>query len=320
MGCQGSGGGLASEILARTGGNSDLLIGEITALAATSATLNVNGGLLTVLPLDHYAPAVGDVAVVLRQGGRVYAIGSIGTHQPTTGTVVAPVTAGQPVNVSTSQGTLSLSYLASYTPTLGHLVYIGWLSGTGVVLGRQGVTPVPPPPPPTPPPPVVVDPPPPPSGTVSTFPATQGRSYRVGGGWQTTGEVLQGPDNIQGYSGAWFYGSALTNTLSGATVVTAQIYLHRLSGEPHWPLVLQRHTSGTKPATANVTYAGATQSVTIENGEKGWFTLPTALAQALVDSGGGVGLPMVPIGNFLIRTAALATTPTAGTIRITWRL
>ncbi|RLP83002.1 hypothetical protein D9V34_07095 [Mycetocola lacteus] len=118
------------------------------------------------------------------------------------------------------------------------------------------------------------------------------------------GELLAAP----GRSGAWFYGSALANTLVGASVETISIYLPAIRLEN--TLVLGVHTHAQAPTGAPV----LTAQIPLDSA-RDWVVLPSSLVSALqAESARGVGITSTTGDN---QFAGVPGDPLSGAIRIT---
>ncbi|SOD72715.1 hypothetical protein SAMN05892883_2065 [Jatrophihabitans sp. GAS493] len=264
----------------------------------------------------------GDRILVLLQAGQCYAVGPVFNASPLPpavgGTVLTVPTDSVTIIIDTIAGNIEARFIDGYTPLAGDPVILIW-TGSQPVAVPQGVTGTPSTPTPTPVP--VPKPPPKPAthtGT-TTFVAASAASYRVGDGWRddANGDVIQGtaPGVSGANSGAWFYGGRPKATLAGATVRSAQIYLGRTSGgtSASQNLNLQRVTNNSRPAGA-LTFAGSVSTIGLAVGQKGWFTIPAALAQALVTSGGSLGIT----GSPYMRLFGLTKSGQAGALKLTW--
>lgn len=276
-----------------------------------------------------------DLVAVLRTGGRLVVVGRLPgsfvapapAGPPDIGTVTTVPVGSQTITVNATGGPYTIPFLASYAPVVGDRVVLMWGSTGGFVLGKFGATatPAPPPPvvPPTPPaapPPTQTPPPakpkPKPKTGRATFTAQRAGSYR-NGKWRTDSNVVAQYD-WGGYgnnNGAWFYGTTPKAKLSGATVTGCAVRVQRRSGGV-WAaqtLHLYRHTSNTRPGGDVSRVAGPTDA-SIAIGQALWVPLPTAWGQAIVDSGGGLGIT----GSPYIVLAGTDEDPQSGLLRIDW--
>lgn len=303
-----------------------LTTGQVVAIDASgNVTVNVGGTPLVGLQLPGIPLATNDNVLILQQSGTDFIVALLaGASRPITGTVASVPSSSSTIVVSTTIGSIACGWASSYTPTIADAVWISWLGSTPVVLGKQGETGTPPAPPPPAPPPTPAPPPPPRIVTgTSTFAATSSGTYRSGE-WSsdsiTNGNVMQG--SYGGYganSGAWFYSGHPHSTLAGVTVTGARIYLSRTSGGTYaaQTVHLSRVANNTQPAGA-LTFdsAHATDAISLAVGQKGWYTLPVSIAQALVDSGGSIG---VTTADPYVRLWGVKNSGSAGALAISWK-
>lgn len=298
-----------------------MLLGTVVGVNVTTGTLTVNVGGVEyddLLVADAgLSPTNGDPVLLLRQGDMTVVIGLLSRWLPPHGTVAATGASTLTVTVP-GVGNVALPYLASYAaPAISDAVDIRWggTTGRGLVIGELSTSPTSP----TAPAPAPPPPPPAPSTGTTTFPARSVGTYRSG--WRTddNGDVIQG--TAPGYaginSGAWFYHGQIRSTLSGATVTGAQIYMGRTSGGTYaaQPCHLQRVTDNVRPAGA-LTFTGGVDDVDLAVNQTGWFSISTAMVQALIDSGGSIGI-QAPAGPYM-RMYGLSKSGSAGALRITW--
>ena len=293
----------------------------VTVDTAGNVTVNVDGVDLTALSLPGTPLQPGDLVRVLQQGGTYQVLCLVFSQTlPTSGTV-ASVPAGSPtITVSTTIGSIGCQWLASYTPTVGDTVMIAWLGSTPLALGKLGAT-APPPPTPPPPPPTPAPPPSTTSTGVTSFAAVSSGTYRSG--WLdnsiTNGNVMQGDYGYGPNDGAWFTGGKPHSTLAGATVTDCKIWLKRDYGGSYaaQTVHLERVSNNTRPSGALSFDSGhATDSIALAVGQYGWFDVPNSIAQALVDSGGSLG---VTSADPYVRLFGTANDSRAGLLRITWK-
>lgn len=296
--------------------------GTVVAVNASTGavTVNVGGVDQSVLWVADagWSPSQGDGVAVLRQGQELIVIGTRTRHLPPYGTVTSTASSTTVTVTVPGAGSMALPFVTSYTPrTVGDVVRVAWSggSGTGVVMGKLSTAPITP----TEPAPAPKPPPPAPTTGVRTFPARSAGTYRSGV-WRgdANGNVIQG--TYSGYpganSGAWFYHGQPQATLAGATVAKAEIWLGRTSGGVYaaQDCHLQRVTNDVRPGGA-LTFTGGVDNVPLKVGQTGWFTISTAMVQAIVDSGGSIGIQNDPY----LRMFGIKQDPRAGTLRITWR-
>ena len=318
-------GSLAQQVaagLAKSAGQSARLrAGKVITVDATgNVTVNVDGVNLTALSLPGVPLQPGDLVKVLQQGGTFQVICLVFTHTlPVSGTVASVPAGASTITVTTSIGSVACQWLASYTPTVGDTVMIAWLGSTPLALGKLGATPAPAPPPP---PPSQPAPPPSTSSTGTTsFAAVSSGTYRSG--WLdnsiTNGNVMQGDYGYGPNDGAWFTGGKPHSTLAGATVTDCKIWLKRDYGGSYaaQTVHLERVANNTRPSGAlSFDSAHATDSIALAVGQYGWFDVPNSIAQALVDSGGSLG---VTSADPYVRLFGTQNDSRAGLLRISWR-
>lgn len=301
----------------------EMLTGTVVSGDVTTGTLTVNVGGIDYTDLFIVDAGcsldAGDSVVLLRQGDWMVVVGAVTGWLPPHGTVTAVGATTVTVTVP-GNGSVTMPFLTSYTsPTVGDVVSISW-HGTvrrGVVRGKLSTSPTTaekPAPKPNPPLPQ------PRTGT-TTFPARSAGTYRSGT-WRpdANGDVIQGtaPGYPGANEGAWFYHGAIKQTLAGATVTAASIYLGRTSGGVYAGQAchLQRVTNNTRPGGA-LSFTGAVDDVSLAVGQTGWFSISTAIVQALVTSGGSIGI-QAPSGPYM-RMYGLSKSSSAGALRISWR-
>lgn len=314
---------LAQQVAARTSNSSaQMLTGQITNIDPTGVvTVNIGGISQVALPVCEVPLQVGDLVRVYRQDSYYQVLGLVQNETPPTVGVVGTLPAsGSTIPVTTSWGVLNVGWIGSYTPTAGDTVTLLWLGSTAVVLGIAGFITAPAPVPPPVPSPV---PSPPPVTTTGTnnFAASDSGTYRAG--WLdnsiSLGNVMQGDYGYGPNEGAWFYAGRIHSTLAGVTVTSARIWLGRASGGVYaaQTVNLSRISNNTRPAGAPAYDSGhATSSISLAVGQTGWFPLPTTIAQALVDSGGSLG---VTSSNPYVRLYGLTNSGAAGQLSMSWR-
>lgn len=309
---------LSDEVTARLlASGPKLQLGTVQDVDDSTGVLTVTVAGNPMVGLDvaaDYPPTVGDKVLVAQQGGYSWVICALGAAHPIQGAVAS--VSGSTVVVTTASGTFGLPFVASYTPVAGDTAIIMWQGTQGIVMGKRAVAAVKPPAP--------ARAAPPPKATqsgVKTFPAVQSATFRAGDGWRDdTDDAIQGtaPTYPGLNNGAWFYGTAPHATLSGATVTKAEIYLPRGQGGTYAAQTIHvyRHTSNRRPA-GNVGYASGPYDAAIPVGGGQWLTLPTAIGQAIVDSGGGFGVQAAS-GPYA-RMTGLSRNGQSGALRLTWR-
>lgn len=314
-------GSLPQQIAARTARpRTTLERGQITDVDALgNVTVNLGGTDRAATLLAAVPVAVGDTVTVLRHGAETVVLPVVTSGLPTSGVVALVPANSYTIRVTTSIGAVDAQFPATYTPTVGDTVLLLWI-GTQPLAVAQGKTGSPTPPaapsrPPTPAPPPGVS-----TTRTDTFTGVSSGTWRSGG-WRNdaNGNVIQGTaPGVSGLNnGAWFYGGRIHSTLAGATVRSAKIWLSRTQGGNYGrqTVTIYRVVQDRRPA-GNVTY-DTSQSllVSIDVGQHGWFDLPVALAQALVDSGGSLG---VKASSPYVRLLGTGNTGQAGAVRINW--
>lgn len=308
--------GLADEIAARGGGGVEVLTGSIAAVGTASVDVHVGGNLhpAKLLSSAGYLPFVGDAVLILRQGQRIDVIGPVVGPLPATG-VVATV----PGSISTvigvtiaGYGVVELPFASGYSPVVGDQVAIMWRGSvrSGLVVHKVGNAVAPPPPAPPPPPPPTA-----PLTGENTFQAVDVGTYRSGWRNDDNGDVIQGTYGSAN-EGAWFYGGQPRSTLAGVTVTGMYIWLGRTTGGVFAAqnMHVYRVSDDWQPGGA-LTWGAFYGDVGVSVNQEGWFGLPASLGQALVDSGGSIGIK----GDPYMRMYGLSKSGMAGAIRIHWR-
>lgn len=225
------------------------------------------------------------------------------------GVVVGDLSAQQTVAVNCSGATEIAIVPVDLGVVLGDIVVLGHVNGKPIVLARLTGTALPPKPPLQRP-----------TIGLSTFPATDARSWR-GGAWRVdTASVVQSdlPSSPGGANtGAWFYGRGPASALAGATVTQARVRMRRRSGGSTSTQTANTypHSSDARPV-GNVVRVGtdgpATASVVL--GLATWAVLPVSWGQRIVDTGGGL---YVAGGDYVVLDG-LDTDPQSGLLELAW--
>lgn len=324
---------------ARTAGAGVQVRSGVAVETESGWRLNVGGADLEAWWPEGYFPEDGDPVVAARIGQtwHVVAPQSAAAAEPPApppivGKVKTVPSGASRITVTVGGQDMSLGFLASYAPVVGHDVALLWQAGYDdpLVLGRRGSTPLPTPPKPKPetPKPKPVDPTPPKKMTgTTTFTATDGGPWSAtAGGWSST----QGRNVIQGswyglsYDGFWYYGTKPRNALKGATVRSAQIYLPNRLRMGNYnaaaTAVLRRHTSSASKRGGKPGLAGSSHNVTVKKigSTTGWVSIPAAIAQAIIDSGGGIAITGSTYLGFPGPGSGAGRNPSSGALRITW--
>ncbi len=203
--------------------------------------------------------------------------------------------AGTPISTVTVDGVdYPMSRLATYTPRPGDVVVLDWSSAT--INGLRTTSPEPPPPVP-------------PEGggaeplDLTVQAASSGNYWRGGGIWNSTD-----PRASTNNTGAWFYGSKISDSLVGAALSGASVFLP--AARQPGTVLLGLHPHLTQPGgQPTVSSATAIPSAT------GWVPLPSGFAAAL-QSGAARGLTVQSSnGDNLWR--GVPADPLSGAIRFT---
>lgn len=298
------------------------VMGQVTAIDSSGAvTVNLGGVDRAATRTLDVPLTVGDNVFCVRQRSQLTVLGPVDAYtRPITGTVASTPANSYTIVVTTAIGAVSAQFPASYTPTVGDSVLIVWAGSVPIVLGKwgkigtPGSAPAAPGRPSTPAPPSPI-----PTAGTKTFHAVASGTRR-GGVWRadTAGNVIQGtaPSGGSANTGAWFYGGQPRATLAGATVTAAWVWLQRVEGGTAGPLTvhLYRVTDDRRPA-GDPTFTTTTNDVPLDIGQSGWWPIDTSFGQALVNSGGSVGVQGTPY----VRLAGLGNTGAAGALRLQWR-
>jgi hypothetical protein len=202
--------------------------------------------------------------------------------------------------------------LLGWTPYPGDVVLLAGSRGFWYALGCLGAQQAAPSPPIVP----IVPPTTPNSGS-NTFNAVDSGSFRNGGWRNDTGNVIQGDWTGSGRNaGAWFYGDAIKTTLTGKTVVSARLYVPRISGGVFGAQAgtLKRHNLAGKSGAP--TWSGTLGTVSLPADAAAWVDLSVGEVQNLVNSGGGTGLDAA--SPYFVANAVAADRQ-SGTLIIDWR-
>lgn len=264
-----------------------------------------------------------DLVLVVRDRGRSYVVarlpGSLTMPDlPTIGTVTATPGSGQVTISTTTLGTITMPHVASYTPAIGNRVAIMWNNARqGIIVGSMAATAfyteastvIPatpqdtalPPPPPTQP---VIG--------VSIISALDSASFELG--VRKTANTVEQSSSL---SGAWYYGTGPSDVLSGATVAVAEIYLARtaVGGSASVGVNLFQHSRVIRSSSDTIPpFFGVAQVVSMSASQEGWYVIPSAWAQTIIDVGGGIGIKNLPYAQL----AGPINTPQSGSLRINW--
>ena len=303
---------LAEEVARRTqDAPVRLVAGQVIADPATGVlSVNVAGGGGTPRWADGYIPVAGDPVLVALSGLEAWVICRVGAGPSVETGTVQTIPGGATITVDIAGTSTACRFASTYTPTVGDLVQVLRQSSQPFVVAKVGTVAAPAP--------VAAPAAPPPAttGGIDVFPATGAGSWRDGQ-WRTdTGDVVQG--DAPGYTGhpnngAWFYGTA-PKVLDGATVTKADIWLPGDSSSVSSPAIhLYRHTSNNRPS-GDVSRVAGPFDVTKGGRVSGWYPFNVAAAQAIVDSGGGVGIT----GSPYARHKGLSKDGQSGALRFQW--
>ncbi|WP_127572794.1 hypothetical protein [Georgenia faecalis] len=305
------------------------VVGEIPGGSALG--VSIAGALLAPRWLDTgYAPVIGDAVLCVRDGGAWYVIGPVSStapSMPAVGTVKTAPAGAARITVTVAGQDVEATFLASYTPVVGHTVALQWLPGVTAprVLGREGAVPTPKPPPVDAGVPASPKPPPVTSGQ-DTFTATDSATWNVtAGGWQHQHGRNVVTGTVAGWTsaGAWFYGTRPHNALRGRTITGAEIYLpNRLrmgNYNASATLNLYRHTNASKPS-GRWGRTGSAHQVTVPKigTTAGWVAIPTEVGQDIVDDGGGIGIEGGVYLGLPGAGSGAGLHPQSGALRLSW--
>ena len=270
----------------------ETLVGTFVAATATGCTVDVGGGRIPARLGSSYLPAVNEsVNVWTFDDGTTFVMGPT-VAKPGTGTVTA--VAASLVTLSTAFGDVVAPYIGA-TPSAGQVMALRWHGGP-VAIGVMSTSPADP----TPPDPPAVST----KQHVDVFQALDAGSWNRYG-WQQ--EQVWASDS---YSGAWFVGSKIADTLpADADVSKVEIYLPVVSlfgSSPNFAL----HAYSSKPA-GQPTYGASTPLAV----RPGWNTLPASWGDALRAGGGSFGVGVNHGGKNVFRS--LAQDGMSGALRIT---
>lgn len=284
--------------------------------------VNVGGArLASPLWCDGLAVNPGDAVLVLLSDTttqpRAIVLGKLHTSPRPVEGLVSAVPGGGMVTVSIDDVPTDCRYVASYSPIVGDLALLLWAGGVPVVAGKasgskppevvsstSGVAPV-----------VGGG-----SASSATFPAVASGTWSVSaGGWSTHygSDAMQGTWSGRSYTGSWFYGSAPRSS-AGRTVAAASIRLgsRKRVGSYNNPLSLNLylHSNTSKGSTEPARIAGPVTVTLAPNSGPTRHDIPTAWAQQIVDSGGGISIAGGSYGGIAGRLAE----PESGLLDFTW--
>lgn len=244
------------------------------------------------------------------------------------GTVTVANTDGT-VMVAIGGAEVLLHHLRDYTPAVNHNVLILRQGQRLFVIGAfvpAAATTTPDAPAPTPSQPPPTKPKPPTRTKVTkTFTASGTGCFR-GGKWRTDtrDQPHQGDWNgaFGRNTGAWFYGSSMATTMRGAKVLSASIYMRRLSGGVFGAVSPTVYTTPhpSKPSGAPTLLGSGVDLHSMAVNTSGWFTFPVSLAQQFSD-GTAKGLACwVNADDPYMAFAGLRDSRSTGALRITYEV
>lgn len=226
-------------------------------------------------------------------------VARVGAAGPREGTVSSVPGGSDTITVTAGGTDYTATFGSTYTPIIGDRVRLLWQGRDVTVLDKVGVTPAA-----SSPAGAWVAPPPPPASTGQTAaPAIDASSFWGPGGWGSWSRgvgVYQGDYGSGPVTGAWFYGTQLSQ-LEGATITRIQFRVparksagaYNSAGTLH----VYAHTSPTRPS-GDVNRVTAAMDVPIAAGWGGDFIdLPLDYASTLI-AGGGISIAGNPYMGF----------------------
>lgn len=294
------------------------LVHGLVVTAGSELAVNVNGATPPVWWPAGYVPTAGDTVLVLIVDGRAAVQGPvIAGQRPLTGTVSGSPSSGK-VPVDTSSGTLSCRYVGT-APGIGELVRLDWQSTTPWVWPSAAASVPDQGPEDDPDDDAPSAPTTPQTGTLTVPAIASGTWNQAFSSWSSfhRTNLVQGTYAGQSYAGSWFYGSGPAQ-LAGRTVTGFRVRLGarlRIGNyNSSLTLNLYRHTSRTRPS-GDVSRVAGPDTVSLPSGASArWVTLPTAWGQAIVDSGGGLGISGGSYGG----VAGIGSNPASGQLSFDW--
>lgn len=272
---------------------------------------------------DNVYAAPGDpllIGYIVKGDSQAQAIvlGRAGSPGPREATVTAAPGGSDTITATASSVDYTVTFVTSYTPTVGDRVRLLWQGGDATVLGKVGITPAP-----SPAAPAVPLGPPPASSGVFDRAATDSATWSSGYGWNSYygQNVYQGDGGGYGAAavnnGAWFYAGAFAE-LAGAQINRFQFRVparksagaYNSAGTLH----LYTHNSPNRPG-GDVTRVSGPYDISIAAGSAGGLVdLPTAAAATII-AGGGLSITGPPYMGF----KGKAEDPASGQILIDWQ-
>lgn len=204
-----------------------------------------------------------------------------------------------------------LPVIRSWTPTPGDVALIlQTTDGRSYAMGAVGFTATPPTP---------VPPPPAPNAGTFTFPALTAGSYEAGV-WQTDRQdVAQGDIGTGLLQGAWFYGTSISATMTGATAQKGRVWIDRRPGGDVAAQEIRGYLHNTPEWTSSPPTRALTAVLgTVAVDESGWLDIPLAWAQQLAaGTARGLGIYSATATPY-VSLASLAQSGQTGAIQIDW--
>ena len=251
--------------------------------------------------------------------GQCLVLGRVGGPLSTEGTVTAAPPGSDTITVSAGSAEYTVTFLDSYSPTVGDRVGLLWQGAQGRALGKVGVTPG-----------VVVNgpstQPPPSAASAGTLPVPTVDSGTYSGGaygwnarygqnvYQGDGTPWGGPSSN---SGSWFYG-ANASQLIGATITGVQFNMPARNSagasSSAATVHLYLHNSPNKPGGDVTRVSGPVDVVVQPRSGGGYITLPTGWGPTLI-AGGGISITGSPYMGLLGRGEQ----PDSGQLKLSWQ-
>lgn len=237
------------------------LVGEFVRMEGQYAVVNIGPNTVPIAVSGFYPPVAGMFVQIERRNGVMIVTGPAQQLNPM-GTIKS---VGSPKATVTVDGKdYLLGMRDGYAPVAGDDVEINW--ATGIIQGKVTATAAPAPPPVNP--------------SVSTsFSGMVIQAIDSGNFWSGRWNKND-PWASTSNRGAWFYGSSLRDSLAGATIHSAEIYMPALALAGSVQMGLHGFSSkGGAPGGS---------SFTTLSGANGWVPLPGGFAEWLRDNVGGV--------------------------------
>jgi len=263
---------------------------------ATDGMVSVDFGQgpVVILSAGVTEPLPGDPVRVLRVNSTTI---MVGPAYPLSGIGTITATGAPKLTVTTSAGSRQLPFISSYSAVNGDLVLIDWSSG-GVVIGKVTAAPA----------------------GAYTPPASVITDYSVDFLAVNSGSIQSGSWNkndvwaSDSNKGAWFYGSAIADTIPDSAVVTrTQIYLPEFYNPyPAEYAAVGLHALSGPSGALSLTYP------TVVAGG-GWRDLPAGFGEVLKTGLFlGVGVQQLNPGSGYHKYYGTASDAASGQLRIDW--